>query len=82
MPKKLPLSKSTIHRPLPTGLSTVEELDGHLREVKGAMLRLGYVLSRHYRKTDPERKTFTSIETLFGDFTKSIRSATKSSPAS
>jgi len=81
MPKKLPLSKTTTSHPSAIGLSTVDELDGHLREVKGAMLRLGYVLSRHYRKTDPERKTFTSIETLFGDFTKSIRSASKSSTA-
>ena len=73
MPKKLPLSKSTIRRSLPNGFSTVDELlDGHLREVKGAMFRLGLALSRHYRKNDPERKTFMSLETLFGDFTKRI----------
>lgn len=54
------------------GRSPVSELTSHLQEVQPTIKRLGYALSRYYKKTDPHRARFIAVEALYQDFSAQL----------
>jgi hypothetical protein len=71
MPHKRPISNSP-ERDLP-GYSSVERLNGHLKDVEAAMNRLGSAIAKYYRQNDTQRRNFASIDVLFREQAKSLR---------